>query len=237
MNILITRPIEQSISFVNKLSKNKFYPFLLPLIDISPLAFHLDDYNFDYIIFTSQNTCKFFIDYLKNFDLEKTNIVAIGTKTSDYLKTKGIKVDLIPNEYSTEGLKELFIKHNIKNKKILIPGSSIRERNFEHFCKVNNNYVTTIDIYATKPIMYEHKYIDNFISEHAIDVITLFSPSAAQALFDQFNYLSTSSITYICIGNKTAKYLEEKKINSLFPNEFTEDGVLDILIKLKKESI
>jgi uroporphyrinogen-III synthase len=236
MNILITRPIEQSIALINKLSKNGFSPFLLPLIEITPLEFCLNDYDFDYIIFTSQNSCKFFISYLKNFNLRKTSVVAIGTKTSCYLKNKGIKVDLIPNEYSTEGLKELFIRHNINNKKILIPGSSIRDRNFEDFCKKNNNYVTAINIYTTNPIKYRHNYIDNFIKECAIDVITLFSPSAAQALLDQFDYLSTSPITYICIGNKTSNYLKERGINSFFPDEFTEDGILDILIKIKKET-
>jgi uroporphyrinogen-III synthase len=234
MNILITRPIEQSITFINKLSKNGFSPFLLPLIEITPLEFSLNNYNFDYIIFTSQNSCKFFINYLKNFDLEKTNIVAIGTKTSYYLKNKGIKVDLIPNEYSSDGLKELFARRNINNKKILIPGSSIRDRNFEDFCKKNNNSVTAIDIYTTNPIIYQHNYIDNFINEYAIEVITLFSPSAAQALLDQFDYLSASSITYICIGNKTSKYLKEKGLNSLYPDEFTEDGILDILIRLQR---
>jgi len=124
MNILITRPIEQSISFLNKLSKNKFHPFLLPLIEILPVEFHLKEYNFDYIIFTSQNTCKYFINTLKNFNLKRTQIIAIGTKTANFLRAKEIEVNLIPNEFSSEGLRHLFIEHNIKNKRILIPGSS-----------------------------------------------------------------------------------------------------------------
>lgn len=237
MNILITRPIEQSISFLNKLSKNKFHPFLLPLIEILPVEFHLKEYNFDYIIFTSQNTCKYFINTLKNFNLKRTQIIAIGTKTANFLRAKEIEVNLIPNEFSSEGLRHLFIEHNIKNKRILIPGSSIRDNNFVSFCQDYNNYVLSIDVYDTKPKVYKNNYIDTFIKQHAIDVVTLFSPSAAKSLLEQFSSTIATTIKYICIGKRTAFFLEERGLNPLFPDEFTEDGILNILIKLQRGEI
>ena len=157
MNILITRPIEQSIDLINKLSKKCFYPFILPFIEIAPLKFQLNEYDFDYIIFTSQNTCKFFMNSLKSFNLEKTQIIAIGPKTADFLKNSEIPVNLIPDEYSTEGLKKLFVNQNIKNKKLLIPGSAIRDKYFENFCQQYNNYVLAISIYTTKAIIYDNR--------------------------------------------------------------------------------
>ena len=79
--------------------------------------------------------------------------------------------------------------------------------------------------------------IDNFIKEYAIEVILLFSTSAAEALLDQFNYVEAASIQYICIGEKTANCLKQKGLNPLFPVEFTEDGIINVLIKLKNGGI
>ena len=237
MNILITRPVDQCLSFLNKLSKNKFHPFILPLTEILPVEFHLKEYSFDYIVFTSQNTCKYFLNTLKKFNLEKTQIIAVGTRTADFLRNQGIEVNLIPKEFSSEGLQHLFIEENIKNKKILIPGSTIRDKNFESFCQHNNNYVLSIDIYNTIPIKYKANYIASFIKEYAIDVVTLFSPSAAKSLFDQFNFTIAPTIKYVCIGKRTSRSLKEKGLNPLFPDEFTEDGILNILIKLQRGEI
>jgi uroporphyrinogen-III synthase len=237
MNVLITRPIDQSISIINKLSKNSFYPFILPLIEIAPIEFHIEEYDFNYIIFTSQNACKFFINNFKKIDLIKTQIIAIGPKTADFLKNIKIPVHLIPDEYSTEGLKKLFLEQNIKNKKILIPGSDLRDKNFENFCHKSNNYILSPTIYSTKPIIYSLQYVDNFIKEYAIEVVTLFSPSAAKALLDQFDYNKNHTIKYICIGGKTANCLKQKGLDPLFPVEFTEDGIINILTKLKNGGI
>jgi uroporphyrinogen-III synthase len=235
MNVLITRPIDQSINLINMLSKNKFTPFVLPLIEITPIPFQLDKIDFDYIIFTSQNTCKYFINHLRYFDLNRTQIIAIGPKTADFLRNKNISVNIIPKEHSSEGIKKLFLDQNIRNKKILIPGSQIRDRNLENFLVQNNNYVESLDIYTTNSINYDEKFIDNLIKEFAIEVITLFSPSAAKALLKQFSYNKYAFITYICIGNKTADYLKQNGLNPLFPGNFTEDALIQLLINLKTE--
>jgi len=70
---------------------------------------------YDWLIFTSRNGVKYFF---KRFfdrdrdirDLKGIKICAIGSKTAEEIKNYGIKTDLVPGEFSAEGLIEAFVK-------------------------------------------------------------------------------------------------------------------------------
>lgn len=63
----------------------------------------------DYVIFTSANGVEFTLLKLDVPDefieqINKTKVVAIGPKTEQALKEKGIRVSIVPGSYSSEGL-------------------------------------------------------------------------------------------------------------------------------------
>jgi uroporphyrinogen-III synthase len=63
----------------------------------------------DYVIFTSANGVEFTLLKLKDPDefierLNKTQVVAIGPKTRNALLKSGIRVSIVPESYSSEGL-------------------------------------------------------------------------------------------------------------------------------------
>ncbi|MDY6820961.1 MAG: uroporphyrinogen-III synthase [Deferribacterota bacterium] len=233
MNVLVTRTPEQSVNFINLLSKNGFYPFLLPLIRIEKLDYKLDDINYDYIVFTSKNACKYFLDSISKFNLNLCNVIAVGSKTAEALEKAGINVNYIPEEYSQSGLIRLFDELGVSNKKILIPGSSKRDTELiDYLCK-KNCLVKTLDIYETKSVKYPDSYVENFIKDNNINIITLFSPSAAKSLISQVDINLLHSIKIVSIGIKTANFLNKYNLETFYPNTFTEECVLDVIVKLR----
>ena len=70
---------------------------------------------YDWLIFTSANSIKYFFRRLieKEFDirdLKGIKVCAIGTKTAAEIRKFGIRVDLVPEEFRAEGLIDAFIK-------------------------------------------------------------------------------------------------------------------------------
>ena len=90
-----------------------------PFIDIKPLEFDsrlLKD-NYDWLIFRLKTRLSSF--YLICMLLISKNAV-VGEKTAQYCRALKIPVDLIPQDYSQEGLINQFQKYN---QRILIPSS------------------------------------------------------------------------------------------------------------------
>lgn len=65
----------------------------------------------DWIVFTSPTTITslnlFYPDFLKNLDCK---VAVIGNKTGKIAGEQGVKVDLIPEDFTAEGLLEEFEK-------------------------------------------------------------------------------------------------------------------------------
>ena len=81
---------------------------------------------YDWIIFTSANGVQFFFERLweKNKDirdLKGIKICCIGPATARQIEDKGIKVDLVPEQFIAEGILQSFAAMDLKGRKILIP--------------------------------------------------------------------------------------------------------------------
>jgi uroporphyrinogen-III synthase len=230
MNVLITREPEQSVSFINLLSKNRIYPFLVPLIEIIEIDSNLQDFSFDYIIFTSSNAFKYFYKFLHKFNLSKVKIVSIGEKTSSYIKSFNMNIDYSPDDYSAEGIIKLFEKLSLKNKKILIPGSCKRNNFLENKLTEMQNNISILNTYNTKTVYYEKDYVNNFIIENNINIITFFSPSAVLAFFEQAN-LECSPVKIVTIGKTTGESVSKYNKKAYHPDKYT----VQETVKLIKE--
>ncbi len=134
-SIAIMRPagyLEESVKLARSMG---FETLAVPMIDVVDKT----DANFkgfverimrgesDYVIFTSANGVEFTLLKLDDPDefieqLNKTEIVAIGPKTENALLRNKIKVSIVPESYSSEGLVECLI--GIEGKVIEIARSS-----------------------------------------------------------------------------------------------------------------
>ncbi len=82
--------------------------------------------DFDWLVFTSINAITFFFRRLaeRNLDarhLAGAKIAVVGTATAEELRRHGINADLIPDEFTGDGLATALLKNDLKGKKILLP--------------------------------------------------------------------------------------------------------------------
>ena len=121
-----------------------------PFIDIKPLEFDsrlLKD-NYDWLISSKTRLSSFYLICM----LLISKIAVVGEKTAQYCRALKIPADLIPQDYSQEGLINQFQKYN---QRILIP-SSKQARPLLRDTLARNN-VVKIDLYEPVP---HYKHID-----------------------------------------------------------------------------
>jgi uroporphyrinogen III methyltransferase/synthase len=134
--IVATRAREQADALASRLSALGAGVVELPTIEIRPPAdcapldraiAQLDTY--DWLIFTSANGVRFFLDRLDagENDLRKlrAKICAIGPATRAAVEALHLKVDLMGKEYVAEGMLEAFADHDLVEKRILLPRAAV----------------------------------------------------------------------------------------------------------------
>lgn len=231
-NILITRQPDQAVDFVNLLSINDCKPFILPMIETIPVPHKIKTSNYDYIVFTSMNAVRYFIKYYGKYTFKK--VIAIGEKTSLYLKQFNIKADIIPKIFSAKGIIEILEHQLLNSKTFFIPGPRSRSELLSNFLIEQGAMVDEPIIYETKPVLYKKNEIELFLKKNMIDIITFASPSAAEAFLSQIEIIP-DNIKFVSIGTTTFDYLQERGINSIFPNDFTVEGMVEIISKKYKD--
>ncbi len=225
-NVLITRQAEQSVEFINLLSKNGFYPFILSLIQTLPVEFETEYNKYDFIVFPSVNAVKYFFQNKNKICFN--HIVSVGSKTAEYLKNLGFTSDYVPDKFSAEGLAKLFENVKIKHKTFLLPGPEKRKDEFYKFLLSKNCYAEIITVYKTLSVKYETGYIEKFIDENKVDIVTFASPSAAKSFFYQIRDIKRE-LKFVSIGTTTYNYLKTLGIDSIYPNEFTAAGMVELI--------
>lgn len=114
--IVITRAASQAGELSALLENYGARVFACPTIEIrEPDSYErLDEaldhlYGYDWLIFTSANAVRFFLQRLQNrglsvADLDEIRVCAIGQKTADRLREAHVHVDVIPSQSTAEGV-------------------------------------------------------------------------------------------------------------------------------------
>lgn len=230
--VLITRQPEQSVEFVNLLSSRGLYPFLLPMIETVPVECEIKNKAFDYLIFTSSNAFHYFKKYINSVKYGK--IAAVGKKTADAIERGGFAVNLIPEDYSGEGLVKKFMNKEINGMKFLIPGPRKTGNTLKNFLISKKAIVETPVVYETLKVDYPEGYIPEFIENNYIDCITFASPSAARSFLSQTKIPGSIKKTVV-IGKTTYNYLQENGITSVYPKKYTVKDMVELICKINNE--
>lgn len=85
------------------LEKFGFEMVAKPVLKPSPTGKHPFT-SAEFVIFTSTNGVKFALSSLEASDFDSSTVCAIGPKTAEALKDRGVSVDIVPEEYSSRGL-------------------------------------------------------------------------------------------------------------------------------------
>lgn len=187
--IVITRPKEQSNLFIEKLENAGAIPIVLPTInivsteDFSSLDQNIEDIsNFNWIIFTSSNSVRFFTERFFSLgktidDLKETKIASIGSSTSSFLNKKGFKVDFQPSDYVSEGFVKEFLSRDVSGLKILIPRALEAREVIPERLRQAGADVIIVAVYKTVLSELNADNITRLIKDKDVDLITFTSGS------------------------------------------------------------
>lgn len=134
--IVVTRASDQAAEFSAKLRALGADVAELPVIlieapaDCGPIDQAIDRlHEYDWLIFTSVNGVRFFIDRLdrssKDLRSLRSRICVIGPATREAVEALHLKVDLMPTEYVAESVVAAFNSHRVAGKRILLPRAAV----------------------------------------------------------------------------------------------------------------
>jgi uroporphyrinogen III methyltransferase/synthase len=241
--IVVTRARAQADALGSKLAALGADIVELPAIEIQPPAdpaplgaaiAALDSY--DWLIFTSVNGVKHFIDRLDRsaIDLRKlrARICAIGPATRSAVEALHLKVDLMGKEYVAESLIEAFAAHDLTGRRVLLPRAAVARDLVPDELTRRGAQVDVVEAYRTVvPTGLAERAREVFSAARKPGIITFTSSSTVQNLVAAAGAESLRGIAAASIGPITTRTAGDLGIEvSIEAREFTVDGLVDAIL-------
>jgi uroporphyrinogen III methyltransferase/synthase len=203
--------------------------------------------SYDWIVFTGNNAVRALLDNLKTAGkdkhaLKKARICAVGSSTRQTIESRGLKVELVPAQYTgAAAARSLIASYDILEKRILVPTSQIGGSELADALSEAGANVDVVVAYQTVQESDHTPESKKSLLEGPVDAVTFASPSAAVNLADilgkaDFTLLSMR-VPFFSIGPSTTKAL--RKLGTPPATEarpHTLEGIIDSLEKyFKKE--
>ncbi len=250
MKIAITRPEQRSKAAIKIIEDHGGEALVRPTLELKlknsdslkELIKQAD--TLDWLIITSVTSIESLCEFYPNFqELLNPNckVATIGHKTAELAIKKGLDIDLVPEDYTAEGLLQEFENIDVNNKIIGIPRTFSARTLLPDELEKRGAKVILAESYKseipedTKLI---RQLIDEILSEE-IDGIIFTSPLTVKNLFEMAhkgeeeeiaNKLSTTTLT-VSIGPITAKILDEYNVKYIYPETYTVKDMLDLMFK------
>ncbi len=251
--VVITRPERQADDLAQLLAKEGANPISFPTIRIvGPTDWRKLDTalkkidKYDWIIFTSANGVQFFFNRLlekgKDIrDLKGIKICCIGPATAKQIEIKGIKVDLVPDEFVAEGILNSFATMKLRGKKILIPRAAKARNILPQGLKKKGAFVDVVNAYRTLNSGRKKEEFEELFMENKVDVITFTSSSTVTNFVKIMgaDYSLPPHVQVACIGPVTAATARKAGFNiDIQQDEYTMEGLVQSLIdRFKNKSL
>jgi uroporphyrinogen-III synthase len=237
INIVVTRAEHQVGGDVKLLQELGATVIQFPTIKVQPVTDYsgfdriLSDFgSINYLIFTSANTVIFFVKRIKELQItinyRSIIIIAVGKKTAKTCKENNIKIDLMPDIYTSEGIIELMKKEQVISKTVLIPCSLIAKDDLKEGLENLGLKVIKVPIYGiTLPTDEEIKNNMKTLENFSPDLCIFTSPSTYKNYLRIFNInnpqIFFKDIKIAAIGTITQYAIEKSGVKvDIIPNEF-----------------
>lgn len=248
--VAITRPKDRAKKACEIVEKLGGEAVLAPTLDLKPvntqslknLVANKDE--LDWIVFTSPTTIvslnKFYPDFLESLECK---IAVIGNKTGKLVEKQGLAVDLMPDEFTAEGLIEEFKKNGITDKTIGIPRTaSARPVLPEELEKLGNTVILAEAYKSLFPM--DEKAVEELIQKienREIDAITFTSPLTVENFFtiaddkQKIAELLNENLLVVSIGPITARVLDKYEVENIYPDTYTVPDMMELLFETLNE--
>ena len=192
--ILVTRAADQAADTVRQLQALGAVPIVCPTIHLVPPVSWQDVdaairrlADFDWLILTSVNGVRFFIGRMQELGvnlsaLKHCKLCVVGTKTADALAVYGITPDLIPEQFTGEGIVAAFGALDLAGKTVLFPkADGARD--------LIPQQLRTMGAVVVDPVVYRNVVPDQLpdearaaLEQHRLDAVIFSSPSTVHNL-------------------------------------------------------
>ncbi|MCU1234087.1 MAG: uroporphyrinogen-III C-methyltransferase / uroporphyrinogen-III synthase [Candidatus Solibacter sp.] len=240
--IVVTRAREQADALAGQLTTLGAAVIELPTIEIRPPAdpaplrnaiANLDSY--DWLIFTSANGVRFFVDHLDDLRKLRAKICAIGPATRAAVETLHVKVDLIGKEYVAEGLLEAFDAIDLSGKRILLPRAAVARDLVPIELAKRGAHVDVVEAYCTVPPGDLPDRIRRVFSQR-VDAVTFTSSSTVRNFVDAAGIAPLAGVQVASIGPITSKTASDCGISvAVQAQPFTVEGLVEAVLGLYTE--
>ena len=244
--IVVTRAHDQAGEFSDRLRSLGADAVELPVISIQPpqdpgpldrAIGHLALY--DWVIFTSVNGVKFFIDRLDHSDHDlrsfKARICAIGPATRQAIENLHLKVDLMPKEYVAESLVQAFRPERLQGKRILLPRAAVARDVIPTELEKLGALVEVVEAYRNViPENAAARAHEIFSASKKPDWITFTSSSTVQNFIEAAGRDALTGIRIASIGPVTSETVRQHGLTvDVEAKPFTIDGLVQAILETK----
>ena len=250
--IVVTRAREQAGDLIERLAELGAEPIEASTIRSAPP----DDVRqlaeacarlptFDWIVFTSANGVKYFMERLLAGhgdvrDLKGVGLCTIGPATAERLGRHGIKVDLVPDDHRAEAVVDaLRAREDLTGKRILLLRADLASNFLPRELRASGAIVEEVTAYRTVfegPEGHGEPDIYKMLLERQIDAITFTSASTVRSFVQYLgaepaaDLLRTTVVA--SIGPVTAEAAERLHITTtVMPATYTIPALVDALVE------
>ena len=215
--VLVTRPKHQADALEQQLRDQGAQTLSIPAIQIGPppdpAQFERavrDVANYDWVLFTSQNTVARFFDTLASLGLDTRAlsgpvVAAIGEKTAAALKAHGLEPDHIATQARAEAMIDIVTKHaDGGSQKVLLPRAQIAREILPQGLKEAGHHVDVVAAYTTLAASEQsQRSLSDALGSSGVDAALFTSASAVDqvcASLQPNTLASLRSVTLAAIG-------------------------------------
>ncbi|MBI4394808.1 MAG: uroporphyrinogen-III synthase, partial [Candidatus Omnitrophica bacterium] len=169
---------------------------------------------YDWLVFTSENGVEAFFNRFRALkkdarSLSHLKIAAIGPGTKAKLNSYSVEPDLIPSQFTTEGLLHAFRKVQISKKRFLLLRTNIAPDLLKISLEKAGAQVTEIPVYQTEKPEGLSRKVAEIVQQYPIDYITFTSSSTVKHFFEALRNGRHLGAKMISIGPVTSKTIRD----------------------------
>lgn len=200
---------------------------------------------YDWILFSSANAVRFFLDRLyelgyDNRILAGAKLGATGRATAAVLAGYHLKSDFIPTKFS--GQDWVAEVGDLSGQRLLLPRSEIGMPGLLKALAERGAQVDAVTAYIPAPVQPDPDALEAVLAGK-VDVAAFFSPSAVRGFLDALRVAAgpeessaaVRALQIACIGPTTAAAATEAGLKvGIVPEEYTVEGLVEALVQWRK---
>jgi len=243
-SVVVTRARSQASELSDKLRVLGAEAIELPAIEIAPAL----DYapldcaisrleTYDWLIFTSVNGVKFFLQRLDHSQRDlralRARICVIGPATRSAVESLHLKVDLMGEEYVAEGLVQAFAAQDLSGRRILLPRAAVARDLAPAELARRGAIVDVVETYRTVlPARAQDMIREVFLSGRKPDWITFTSSSTVKNFVEAGGAASLDGVKVASIGPVTTATAKLHGIPvTVEAAVYTSDGLVEAILQ------